>query len=120
MWTWSDAPIKIAGATIGVVVALVGGTYKGVSFVDERYAHQDDLEMVNMRLDEKMNNDRVNQVQQRIWLLEKEYGMDRSKWPQSAQQEVKDLELKKEKLEKHLEKLDEIMIQRGMSPNEVR
>lgn len=120
MWTLSEAPLKLAGAAIGVTVALVGGTYQGIGFVDNRYAHQDDVEMISMRLDEKVSNDRVNQVQGRIWRLEEQYGMDREKWPQSAQQEVKDLEEKKRKLERHLEKIDDIMMQRGITPSEVK
>ena len=120
MWSITEAPLKVIGTALGVGITLVGGTYKGFDFVDSHFAHQDDLEMVNMRLDEKVSSDRVNQVQQRIWMLEKEYGSDRNTWPQSVQQEVKELEVKKQKLDRHLDKIDDIMLQRGLNPSDMK
>lgn len=120
MWTITEAPVKFAAMMIGVSVTLVGGTYKSVTFVDNHYAHQDDVELISMRLEEKITNDRVNQIQSRIWRLEEQYGLDRTKWPQSVLQEVKELEMKKQRLDKHLENIDEQMIKQGVSPMDAR
>ena len=54
----------------GVVVML----WQGGNWVDTRYAHQEDLELVGMQMQQHNDMEWVRQIQARIWQLEDRYG----------------------------------------------
>lgn len=112
MWTWSEAPIKLAGAILGTSVAGITALYNGALFIDTRYAHQSEFAVLVMMADEDRTNDALRQLQARIWRLEEHYGLDHTIWPDAAKEEVRYLEERKKKLEKHLNMLDEQLMQR--------
>ncbi|TFH30113.1 MAG: hypothetical protein E4G97_06205 [Deltaproteobacteria bacterium] len=51
------------------IAALIGLIWK----LDGYVAHADDLRLVEMRLEQKIQTDRMKAVQQRNWELEREY-----------------------------------------------
>lgn len=51
------------------IAALFGLLWQADKYV----AHADDLRLVEMRLEQKIQTDRMKAVQQRTWELEKEY-----------------------------------------------
>lgn len=57
-------------ATGGVVVML----WQGGSFVESRYAHQEDLIVLAMQVQQQQQTAWVQQLQARIWTLEDRYG----------------------------------------------
>ena len=47
--------------------------YSGGSWVDSRYAHRADMELIEFRLDQKVVSDRVYQLREEIFQLERQY-----------------------------------------------
>src|SRR5262245_36599968 len=81
MWSLKDRLGRAAA-----VPAMIGAMYGGGSWVDNRYHHADDalqgrsdLVLVEMRLDQKIMADRLNNVQMRIWRMEDRYGVNMNK-----------------------------------------
>lgn len=72
----------------GTALATLWG---GASFVDTRYAHQDDVVFIEMRLEQKILTDRSNQLQQRIWKIEDRYGIDLFEAPGPVKEEYRAL-----------------------------
>jgi hypothetical protein len=89
---------------MGAIVCIVafGGTLWKAHDYMENYALAEDLKQTNKRLDQKIMSDQLNQVQQRIWIIE-----DRAKVKPpdaTAQEELRTLKDKKEELKKELDK----------------
>lgn len=85
-----ELPTKI------VSFVTAGGTalatlFGGASFVDTRYAHQDNVVLIEMRLEQKILTDRANQLQQRIWKIEDRYGIDLFEAPGPIKEEYRQL-----------------------------
>lgn len=72
----------------GTALATLWG---GASFVDTRYAHQENVVLIEMRLEQKILTDRSNQLQQRIWKLEDRYGPDMFEAPGPLKEEYRQL-----------------------------
>lgn len=74
------------GKSAGLVAALGGAIatlYGGWAFIDVRYVKTSELDAVrsaatltNLRLEEKILTDRVQAIQERIWLIEDRYGKE--------------------------------------------
>lgn len=62
---------------IGIFVAVCG-LIGSIIAVDARYATSARLEMVELRLDQKIVQDRVQALQERMWKLEDRYGKDKA------------------------------------------
>lgn len=60
--------ISVLGALI-VFGTLFGASY----FLEDRYASAKDLDLIAMRLEQKIQQDRSSSLQQRIWKLEDRY-----------------------------------------------
>lgn len=86
---------------LGVVVGLVLGS---IGY----FAKAKDLEMVQLRLDQKIMSDSIMQTQQRVWQLEdRNGGPDLGKWDnESDKQEYRKL---KEELELRKKQFDNIL-----------
>jgi hypothetical protein len=63
---------RIISAASGCVVlaALVGTIFT----LDDRWAKAAEVKRVELRLDQKILNDRIDRLQERIWKLEDRYG----------------------------------------------
>lgn len=84
----------------GTIVALI--TITGALFaVDHRYAKTCDVELVSVRLELKILQDRLNEITDRIWKLEDRYRG--SVMPPHIQEEVRQLDREKQQLEKKIE-----------------
>lgn len=101
--------LSVIGAG-GTALATLWG---GASFVDTRYAHapeladvRADVQWVELRLDGKISADHVNQMQARIWRLEDRYGEDFNTWPDTAKEEFRELQQRKQDLQRHLQSLE--------------
>lgn len=62
---------------IGISVAVCG-LIGSIIAVDARYATSARVEMVELRLDQKIVQDRVQALQERMWKLEDRYGKDKA------------------------------------------
>jgi hypothetical protein len=74
---WLDNLSKEMKVILGAVTCLV--TFAGIfygfhEYLDDRYALAEALKQTQQRLDQKIVSDQLNQVQQRIWLLEDRHG----------------------------------------------
>ena len=87
MWNYSDDPLKLAGTILALVVGATTSTYKGIEFVDARYAKSGEVQFTNLRLEEKSLTDRVAAIQSRIWSLEDRYGTDLFEAPAPVKEE---------------------------------
>lgn len=90
--------IKKCSAIFALIIALaaVAGI---VSKLDDRWAKAAQVKQLEMRLDQKIDADRINQIQQRIWILEDRYKSP-DKMPQSVREEYRVLRDEKDRLEK--------------------
>ena len=104
--------IKIKeSATVIISIASVISIVFGVYFYNEaRYASAKDLKEANeytqkieKRLDQKILNDNLNEIQKRIWMLEDKY--DKKQIPDTVKQEYRELKEKKEQLKEELKNL---------------
>jgi predicted nucleic acid-binding Zn-ribbon protein len=88
---------KKVSAILALVIALaaVAGV---VSKLDNRWAKADQVKKLELRLDQKIDADRINQVQQRIWTLEDRY-KPLDKMPQTVREEYRELKDEKVRLE---------------------
>jgi len=85
--------IKALVALIALLLALVGGVVSAIDY----FAKSADLKLVEYRLDQKIRNDRIYEIQQQLWQLEDRYeGTDCSSWPQADKDRYRDLKLKLE------------------------
>jgi len=80
--------------TIAIIIAL----FSAVWAANEYVAKAKDLRMVELRLDQKIDADRIKDIQQRIWMLEDRFGVDRSSQPKEVREEIRNLKIELQKL----------------------
>lgn len=98
------------GATIIISIASAISIIFGVYFYNEaRYASAKDLketkeytQKVEKRLDHKILNDNLHEIQKRIWILDDKY---EKKMPDTVKEEYRELMEKKEQLREELKNL---------------
>jgi hypothetical protein len=99
--------------TIAVIFALVGSVWGASQYL----ASQDDIrtvdkkiELVDARLEQKIINDRSNEIQERIWKIEDRFGRDYLKYPERIKEDWRRLnqELKENdiKIQQRLKKIN--------------
>jgi hypothetical protein len=80
MWTWNDAPLKLAGSVLAFVVGTTTSVYKGVEFIDARndarYAKAAEGQLTGLRLEELILTIRQKAIQEQVWAIESCYGTD--------------------------------------------
>lgn len=115
---------------IAAVPAVIGGMYGGGSWVDNRYAHtaemhdhKAELILIEMRLDQKIMNDRVNALQNRIWKMEERYGpqMELAKEGRddAAMEEYRALMTEKHELERQLQNIESRIMEQEYGYNQM-
>ena len=90
--------VKKCSAILALIIAAaaVAGL---IAKLDERWAKAAQVKQLEMRLDQKIDGDRMNQIQERMWTLEDRYkAVD--KMPQSVREEYRVLKDEKDRLEK--------------------
>ena len=60
-------------STVVSIGAMIGMTYTGGTWIENHYAHKEDVILIELRLDQKIQLDRIQQVQQRLWQIEDRY-----------------------------------------------
>lgn len=113
-------------AYIGAVPTIVGMLYGGGSWVDGRYHHADDatteyteamshVYLVEMRLEQKIQTDRLADLDERIYRFEQRYGaqLNRDDDPQfeTVRGEYRKLLQERKYLEQQMKILDERIMQ---------
>lgn len=91
---------------IGSLVLLIGIAFSVYLYFDNRYAQCSDLQVVEMRLDYKIESDVLNSMRDRLWMLEEKCSLGNCS--ASEKKEVKDL---KEEIDIQKEKVREIQKQ---------
>lgn len=72
--------------------------------LDRRWAKADQLVMVAQRLDQKIIQDRINAIQERLWHLENKYGNTVVNMPEAIRDQYRRLLKEMKDLEKRLKK----------------
>ena len=91
------------GAGISVILTIT--TIAGALYaVDDRWAKASDLQLVELRLDQKIYSDRLHDIQLRIWSLEDRYGSDQ-KMPKEVKDEYRRLKQEYQSIKLKLEHL---------------
>lgn len=83
--------------TIASVVAIIMALSSSYVYIDNRYALAADLAQVSDRLEFKIVEDKLNSVQQRIWMLQDRY--EERPTPKTVEEELRELQRHKEKLD---------------------
>lgn len=72
---------------IGILIGILTLITMGYKY-DERLAKAEDvnksIQKLSIRLEQKIQEDRLSNIQERIWALEDRYGTDKSKMPPDA------------------------------------
>jgi len=97
--------MKLVGAAVGSLAVIVSSLWGSFTYLDGRYAHQTDLLLVEMRLDQKIQSDQVNQMQQRQWKIEDQYGRDLKGAPDTVKEEYRQLDKEKREAQRELDAL---------------
>ena len=80
------------GGSVTAIGGMIAALYSGGSWVDSRYAHQDNLRLIEFRLEQKIVGDRAAQLQQRIWVIEDRYGRGADRAPETVKEEYRRLQ----------------------------
>ncbi|RLC88888.1 MAG: hypothetical protein DRJ03_01215 [Chloroflexi bacterium] len=93
---------------LGIIVAVITLTVFGVQY-DNRIAKAEDvnkaIQGLSTRLEQKIQEDKLDNIQERIWRLEDRYGHDCSNMPQAVLDTYRSLLLEKEDVERILKQL---------------
>ena len=92
----------------GVVVML----WQGGLYVDNHFAHQEDLVWVEMRLDQKVQADRIYQLREEVYQIERQYPGGPAAAPESVQERYKRLKAELDDALRERDQLQEQMRQR--------
>jgi hypothetical protein len=105
--------ISYGGSAAAAVTALYGGG----TWVDDRYAHQDDVVLIDMRLEQSIQLDALKETRARLYQLEDRY--KDSPMPPSVQEEYRqlknDLEQAQYQLNGVRQQMNEMQYQRSKS-----
>ena len=89
---------------IAIIVGLA--TLAGMVLGADRYlAKEDDLRLVEYRLDQKIMSDECRNLQQRIWMFEDRYGTDESKYPPEIKREIREMRQRLQDIKEKRERL---------------
>ncbi len=99
---WSP---KMIGGSVSAAAVIVGTLYSGGSWVETRYAHREDVELIGMQLQQHTQSEWVRQLQARIWQLEDRYGPGVKNAPESVKEEYRHLQAQ---LVEAMHKLDRV------------
>lgn len=86
--------LTIAVSVLVLISAIVGA--------NEYLAKASELELVSMRLDQKILSDRLYNLQSRVWAIEDRYGSDITKMPENIREEYRCLLREIEELKRRL------------------
>ena len=100
--------------------AVVTVLYGGGSWIEDRYAKDEKLTLVEMRLDQKIEGDQLSRLQERMWKLEDRYGPRAQKGPDTAREEYRRLQDEKDFLERRVNSMDDRMRSNRSSRDMVR
>jgi len=96
--------LKIVSTVLGIIVGI-SSIITIVIKVDTRWAKASDLEKVEFRLEQKIQQDRVDALQERMWKLNDRYNTE--EMPQEVKEEYREIKKEKVKLENYIEKVIE-------------
>jgi len=95
--------LKKISVILGLVISLTVIVGAGAK-LDRRWAKTDQLVMVAQRLDQKIIQDRINAIQERLWCLEDKYGNTIADMPETIRDQYRRLLKEIKDLEKRLKK----------------
>jgi len=95
--------LKKISVILGLVISLTVIVGAGAK-LDRRWAKTDQLVMVAQRLDQKIIQDRINAIQERLWRLEDKYGNTIADMPETIRDQYRRLLKEIKDLEKRLKK----------------
>jgi len=90
----------LVGSIVGAITIVTT-----VIQVDKHYAKAAEVQQIEWRLDQKIIKDRVNALQERIWLLEDRYGIDTREMAPEIREEIRKLKAERQQLDKELDVL---------------
>jgi hypothetical protein len=94
--------IKEMSGSIVAVAAVISLAFGGYFYFERRYALADELQKTNQRLEQKIQQDRVNAVQERMWKIEDRL-QDQNRRPTDLEKdEIRKLQVEKDQIEKGL------------------
>lgn len=90
--------IQLAIGIVAILSILLGAM--------NYFAKADDLKLVELRLDQKIVSDQIQQTQQRMWMLEdRNQGKACATWPERDKAEYRDLQLRVDDLKNRQQQL---------------
>ena len=92
---------EIIGCISGLIV-LIGLCFGVYFFFENRYALAEELKKTQQRLEEKIQSDRLNSVQERIWKIQDRIG--NKKPNDNEKEEIRRLKEEKDRIDKSLKK----------------
>ena len=94
--------LKRIGLIITIIIGI--GTVVGIGAkLDGRWAKAEDVKQLEKRLDQKILEDRADNLRSRMWKLEDRYGVV---MPPEAREEHRELGAEREKVIRELDKLN--------------
>jgi hypothetical protein len=81
---------------------VVSLAFTGYFYFERRYALADELEKTKSRLEQKIQQDRMNAVQERMWKIEDRLQDQNRRATDLEKEEIRNLQVEKEKIEKGL------------------
>ena len=95
--------LKKISIIIGLIISLTVLVGAGAK-LDRRWAKADRLAMVEQRLDQKIIQDRINAIQERLWRLEDKFGSIIASLPETIRDQYRRLLKEMKDLEKRLKR----------------
>src|SRR5262245_25580080 len=85
--------MKTATAAITLVVTAGGAGYGVFKWHDTTYERRDNVQLIEMRLEQKILNDRAAAIRNRMWTIEQRCGDDLEKCNETVKEEYQRLEV---------------------------
>lgn len=113
-----ELPTKILSFGLTAITAI-GGLYGGATFTHDKLQQidsmQENIVLIDMRLESKILNDRDAMLQQRLWKIEDRYGVDLFEAPGPVKDEYRTIQAEMEALEREIGSVQQDYKRRGSS-----
>jgi hypothetical protein len=90
---------------IAAAGAAISSLYGGMTFIDDRYARAPQVQLLELRVEEKILTDRVSAIQHRLWKIEDEYGANLTGAPVTVKEEYRHMVHDREQIKDQIQSI---------------
>lgn len=97
--------LKLIGYIVSATIGTISIAWPVYRYVEDTYAHNDRLMLVEMRLDQKIQDDNQRSIQRRLWDYQDRYGRNLEKADEDAKRNYRELENENIRIQEELREI---------------